>query len=72
MPQDFNEYCGKVYLRCHFAIVYPAYSGKICGFGTVETMIEPSMVTIRKCNDELSSFLSNLWVEREKLGSGYL
>lgn len=65
-PHTFNEYCGKVYLRCHFAIVYPAYGGKICGFGTVETMIEPSMVTIRKCNDELSSFLSNLWMERER------
>lgn len=59
-PHSFKEYCGKVYLRSHFAIVYPPHSGKICGFGAVETMIETSMVTIRKCNDELSSFLSNL------------
>lgn len=72
MLHSFKEYCGKVYLRRHFAIVYPAYGGKICGFGTVETMIETSMVTVRKCNDELSSFLSNLWMEREKLGSDCL
>lgn len=68
-PHSFKQYCGKVYLRSHFSIVYPAHGGKICWFGTVETMIEPSMVTIRKCNDELSSFLSNLWMERDKWGS---
>lgn len=62
---NLEEYCTKSYLRGHFAIVYPAHSGKICRFGTVKAMIETSMVTVRKGNHELSSFLSNLRTETE-------
>lgn len=63
---QLKEDGSRVYLCSHFAIVYPAHSGKICGFGTVETMIETCMVTIRKGDHELSRFLSNLGMEREQ------
>lgn len=56
------------YLCGHFAIVYPAQSGKVRGLGTVETMIEASVVAIRKGDHELSSFLSNLETEKDTGG----
>lgn len=58
--RSFKEDWTECYLFGHFAIVYPAYSGKVGGLRTVEAMIEASMVAIREGDHELSSFLSNL------------
>lgn len=57
-----GENLTECYLGGHFAIVYPAHSGKVGGLGTVEAMIEASMVAIREGDHELSSFLSNLTI----------
>ena len=59
----------KHYLWGHFSIIYPAQSGKVCRFCTVETMIEASMVAIREGNHELTSFLSNLRMEKNRGGN---
>lgn len=48
----------------HFAVIDPSQGGEIGGFCTVESVVEPGMVAVRKSNHEFSSFLGDL--EREK------
>ena len=61
-------FLSECYLCGHFAIVYPAHSGKVGGLSTVEAMIEASMVAIREGDHELSSFLSNLRRKEDTAG----
>lgn len=48
------------HLCCHFSVVNPAQGGKVGGLGAVEAVIEASVVTIRKCDHKLPSFLGDL------------
>lgn len=49
-----------MYLCGNFAIIDPADTGKVGGFGTVEAVVESSVVTIGKRDHELPSLLCYL------------
>lgn len=55
------------YLCCHFSVVDPSQSGKVGGFGAVEAVVEASVVTVGKCDHELSSFLGDLGNNKEEI-----
>lgn len=50
-------------MRCSFSILNPTWCGKIRRFGTIEAMIEASMIAKRKCDHEFAGLLCN-FIER--------
>lgn len=48
------------YLSGHLAIINPPQGGKIGRLSTIESVVEASMVTIRKCDHELPGLLRDL------------
>ena len=42
------------------AKIDPSLTGKVCTLGTIETLIETSMIAKWKCDDKVTGFLYNL------------
>lgn len=60
------------YLGSHLAIVHPAQGGEVCGFCTVEAMVEAGMVAIGKGDHKLPFILSYLIIGTRKNRKGDL
>lgn len=45
---------------CSLSKINPPFRSKVCWLSTVETIVETTMVAIRKCNHEFTSFLCDL------------
>lgn len=54
------------HLRGHLAVIDPAQGCEVGGFGTVESVVESGVISVRERDHELALFLSDLREKKSK------